>query len=107
MTFDQAQFEIGRLLGELQAHMRMQSEELGRQTDILHQIQSTLRDLPRSLQTSSASLATSMPPDHDWNNLKAIVPILKALLPLATLAMLAAGRITWSDIPVIIGLGNP
>jgi hypothetical protein len=92
-------------LGELQTHMRIHTEELGRQTDMLFEIRHTLQGFPDSLLTMKTPSPAST--DHDMDGLRAIVPILKALLPLATLAMLAAGRITWADIPQIIGLGGP
>ena len=92
--YNGSSFEMGRLVGELQTHMRVQ-------TDILLEIKEGIDTLPSRLSTTTVTAQTYSP--VSIRILHALPPIMKAAVPLLTVIGLMTGNIAWSDLPKLLG----
>lgn len=85
-------FDLGRMWGRIETHIE-------HQTDILLEIKDSINSLPSRLSTVTVSEKSH----GTVSILKAIPPILKALVPILTIAGLMTGKIAWTDIPSLFG----
>lgn len=92
-------FEMGRMLGKLDAHMEIH-------TQILLDIREGIADLPTQIATT-ISTGSANRPSEAHGILDRIPPILKAFVPILTIIGLMTGRIAWTDIPGISNLLGP
>lgn len=101
MEFNGSAVNLALILGELRADTRHNTEAIRQQNSILLDIKDSLDDLPSRLSTVIAS--GNVPKQETVSILKAIPPILKALVPILTIAGLMTGKIAWTDIPSLFG----
>lgn len=85
-------FDLGRMWGRIETHIE-------HQTDILLEIKDSINSLPSRLST----VTVTEKPHGTVSILKAIPPILKALVPILTIVGLMTGKIAWTDIPNLLG----
>jgi hypothetical protein len=85
-------FDLGRMWGRIETHIE-------HQTDILLEIKDSINNLPSQLST----VTVMEKPLGTVSILKAIPPILKALVPILSIIGLMTGKIAWTDIPNLLG----
>jgi hypothetical protein len=110
VDYNGSSFEMGRLWGQLQAHMHHHGQTLERQNEILLDIKDGLHDLPGRLAgMMTATPASAIPRPTALSEtrgvLKALYPILKATIALLLVVGLMTGGLSWTDIQKLFGLG--
>lgn len=89
------------IVGELRADSRHQTAAIGHMTQAIERQTEILIELPSRLSMLTAS--EKPPSSATVGILKAIPPILKAMVPILTIIGLMSGNIAWTDIPKLLG----
>lgn len=95
MDYNGSSFEIGRLLGKIEAHMEHQNATQDYHTEIL-------LDLPSKIASAISIQGTSASPSPSARILPEVSDLLRALYPLLILAIAGFGKATWpTALPLI------
>jgi len=97
------------ILGELRAESRHTATAIERQNEILLDMSTSIASLPAEIALAISSQQTSAnrsnAEDRTQGILRAIPPILKALVTPLTIIGLMTGRISWTDLFQLLGAG--
>lgn len=109
MDYNGSGLGLAVILGELRAESRHTATAIERQNEILLDMNASIASLPGEIALAISSQQTSAnrssEDDRTQGILRAIPPILKALVTPLTIIGLMTGRISWTDIFQLLGPG--